>query len=225
LHVSELDEERLWEVMAAMELQDKVYLAPRPAEADAVLAVRSRLRANAGLRAAARAAGVPVYAVKSSSAANLVRAFRTLLGLEPSPSGVFGSRGSMDDEPGGGALSPADSLDESPRADGDEAAAPGSSAIGGTARALAEEESGLTEAQLAAEQIVLPLGQPVELLPRAERVRRAQAALCGRIGVSWELVGEGSNARLRLLPGVAPRTQPGESAAVAAAADVGAGDA
>ncbi|KAF8054898.1 ycf45 [Scenedesmus sp. PABB004] len=260
LHVAELDEERLWEVMSAMGLHDKVthrarvacrgggvtartaharrvwrarrsrsaaraqvYLAPRPAEADAVLAVRSRLKANASLRAASRAAGVPVYAIKSSSSANLVRAFRTLLGLEPSAGGLFGSRGSMDDDewvprsPSAAGASPGASADdEGSEGEGDEplGSSPASPRprAGGVARALAEEEEGLEEARLAAESIVLPLQQPVELLPRSELVRKAQAEMAGRYGLAAEVVGAGADARLRLLPDKAPRTPPGGGA-------------
>ncbi|KAF6260855.1 hypothetical protein COO60DRAFT_1294161 [Scenedesmus sp. NREL 46B-D3] len=164
----------------------QVYLSPRPSEADAVLAIRSRLKTNAALRATAREAGVPVYAIKSSSSSNLVRAFRTLLGLEPSAGSLGG---------------------------------------GGAARALVEEEEGLEEARLAAEQIVTPLQQPVELLPRAEHVRRAQAALCGRYGLAWESVGSGAQARIRMLPGAQRPTQPGDSGLAAAAAAAATGQA
>ncbi len=42
---------------------------------------------------------VPIYAVKTSGSANLVKAFRTLLGIDPSPGGTFGPAGSDADEP------------------------------------------------------------------------------------------------------------------------------
>jgi hypothetical protein len=187
-------------------------MAPRPAEADAVLAVRSRLRGNPSLRAAARDAGVPVYAIKSSSSSNLIRAFRTLLGQEPSPGGVLGSRGSMDEGglvggPGGLAASSGDSGSSSGEDDepGGEAA-PASSVQqqqqprGGPVRALQLEEEGLEEARLAAESIVVPLQQPVELLPRPEHVRRAQVALAAQLGLATEVVGGGGEARVRLCP-------------------------
>lgn len=188
----------------------QVYLASRPSEADAVLAVRSRLKTNTDLRAAARQAGVPIYAVKSSSSSNLVRAFRTLLGLEPSAGSVFGSRGgSMDDDDAvSGGSSPADTVDDADSV----ATASSSSRTGGIARALQEEEEGLDEARLAAEQIVIPLQQPVDLLPRSELVRKAQSALCGRLGLLSEVVGEGGDSRVRILPTQQPRTLPGAAA-------------
>jgi hypothetical protein len=78
---------------------------------------------------------------------------------------------------------------------------------------------------LAAEQIVTPLQQPVELLPRAEHVRKAQAALCGRYGLAWEVVGSGAQARIRMLPAAQRPTQPGSGGEAAAAAAVAGGDA
>jgi hypothetical protein len=219
----------------------QVYMAPRPAEADAVLAVRSKLRANANLRQAARQAGVPVYAIKSASSSNLVRAFKTLLGQEPSAGGVGGVLGGAGAEGEGGvAAAVRGSIDlEGSRSsgedtdgeEGDEISSnsvgtsagpiPGSSSggrQGGAVRALQQEEDGLEEARLAAEQIVMPLQQPVELLPRPEFVRKAQAAMCERYGLAWEVVGTGSEARLRVCPKMAP------AAAAAAAAAPGDGE-
>jgi hypothetical protein len=231
-------------ISALLSLSLQVYLAPRPSEADAVLAIRSRLKTNATLRATAREAGVPVYAIKSSSSSNLVRAFRTLLGLEPSAGSLFGSRGgSMDDDTDsawpsaaaaaaaagpddwlfGSAAGAAAEEEQVMRSEPNSSSSSSSKGSGGAARALVEEEEGLEEARLAAEQIVTPLQQPVELLPRAEHVRRAQSALCGRYGLAWELVGSGAQARIRMLPTVQRPTQPGDSGDTAAAAAAAAG--
>lgn len=219
-------------------------MAPRPAEADAVLAVRSKLRANANLRQAARQAGVPVYAIKSASSSNLVRAFKTLLGQEPSAGGVGGVlggagaegedgvaaavRGSIDLE---GSRSSGEDTDGE---EGDEISSnsvgtsagpvPGSSSggrQGGAVRALQQEEDGLEEARLAAEQIVMPLQQPVELLPRPDFVRKAQMALCERYGLSWEVVGRGAEARLRVGPAAAAGAGSGEGGESEGAAAAG----
>ena len=49
-------------------------------------------------------ASVPIYAVKSSGPSNLVKAFRTLLGIDPSAGGTFGAPGSdSEDAPAAGA--------------------------------------------------------------------------------------------------------------------------
>ncbi|KAI8470498.1 MAG: hypothetical protein J3K34DRAFT_385264 [Monoraphidium minutum] len=162
----------------------KVYLSQRPEGADAVLTLRARVKANTALRTAAKAAGVPVYAIKSTSTSNLIKAFRTLLGVEPTAGGFFGAAGSrggsMDDDGGSGAAAAA--------------------------------AAGLEEAQLAVEQIVLPLRQTVELLPRSAGVRDAQAAMLRRYKLGVEVVGAGGDARLRVLPTAAAATAAGAPA-------------
>ncbi|KIY94330.1 hypothetical protein MNEG_13632 [Monoraphidium neglectum] len=218
----------------------------RPQNADAVLTLRSRAKANVKLRSAAKTASVPVYAIRSVSNANLIKAFRTLLGVDPAPGNVFkkagGSRGG--DDGGSGAASPKGpdgrraalfgSMDsESASIDGDEddedadsavreggyeaaegeedesedeaeAAAVGQAASGGGGAAVSssyksqEEREGLEEAQLAVEQIVIPLRQPVELLSRSAAVRDAQAAMISRYRLGVEVVGAGEDARLRV---------------------------
>lgn len=50
------------------------------------------------MRQAAKDAGVPIYAVKTSSPSNLLRALRTLLGIDPSAGGTFARRQDDDDE-------------------------------------------------------------------------------------------------------------------------------
>jgi hypothetical protein len=251
-------------------------MSQRPEGADAVLTLRSRVKANTALRTAAKAAGVPVYAIKSASTSNMIKAFRTLLGVEPSAGGFFApSRGgSMDDyeggasasgglgrrevtSGGGGAAGSApggrgaflfSSLDggaggsgssgdedefgaalEDEEEDDDDVARAAEAAmltrggawgggsgssIGGSSYASPEERDGLEEAQLAVEQIVMPLKQPVELLPRSEAVRGAQAAMARRYKLGVEVIGQGDDARLRILPAAA--------AAAAAVAEGGA---
>ena len=63
-----------------------------------VLALRSQMKSGAWARTAAKAAGVPVYAVRNGGASHLLRALETLLGLQPSAGGLFDSGSSSDDE-------------------------------------------------------------------------------------------------------------------------------
>ena len=60
--------------------------------------------------------------------------------------------------------------------------------------------AGLEECRLAVEQVVLPHGQPVELLPRSERVRLMQAELADRYRLRTAVFGRGLEQRLRLFP-------------------------
>ena len=58
----------------------------------------------------------------------------------------------------------------------------------------------LEECRLAVEQVVLPQGRPVELLPRSERVRRLQAELAARYRLRSAEFGRGTEQRLRVFP-------------------------
>ena len=60
--------------------------------------MRSQMRTGSWARGAAKAAGVPVYAVKNGSSSHLLRALEILLGLQPSAGSLFDSGSSSDDE-------------------------------------------------------------------------------------------------------------------------------
>jgi stage III sporulation protein SpoIIIAA len=60
--------------------------------------------------------------------------------------------------------------------------------------------AGLEECRLAVEQVVLPHGQPVELLPRTDRVRLMQAELADRYRLRTAVFGRGVDQRLRVFP-------------------------
>lgn len=212
-------------------LSMQVYVCERPEHADAVLALRSKLKSNTALRAVAKDAGVPIYAIKTSSASNLVRAFRTLLGVDPAAGGVFsksadladndllggnsgsasarrgsvlnlgGSDGSSSDDwdSDGEGVDEGESNDLTP--DGDKSTLKSTPASGGVHPYKSSDEAdALEEARLAIEHFVIPLLQPVELLPRTDAVRDSQAQLLKRYNLDWEVVGEGVHARLRVLP-------------------------
>ncbi|WP_050757212.1 AAA family ATPase [Cyanobium sp. PCC 7001] len=58
----------------------------------------------------------------------------------------------------------------------------------------------LEECRLAVEHVVLAQGQPVELLPRSERVRQLQRELASRYRVRTAVFGPSGDQRLRLFP-------------------------
>ncbi|MDJ1179833.1 AAA family ATPase [Roseofilum sp. BLCC_M91] len=69
------------------------------------------------------------------------------------------------------------------------------------ARSGAEDElEALEEARLAVEQIVIPKGQPVELLPRSGKVRKMQHELVEHYRLKSDSFGEEPNRRLRIYP-------------------------
>ena len=63
-----------------------------------------------------------------------------------------------------------------------------------------DEMEALEEARLAVEQIVLPKGQPVELLPRSSNVRKMQHELIEHYRLQSRSFGEEPNRRLRIYP-------------------------
>jgi len=63
-----------------------------------------------------------------------------------------------------------------------------------------DELEALEEARLAVEQIVIPKGQPVELLPRSARVRKMQHELAEHYRLKSVSCGEEPNRRLRIYP-------------------------
>jgi stage III sporulation protein SpoIIIAA len=63
-----------------------------------------------------------------------------------------------------------------------------------------DDLAALEECRLAVEQLVLAKGQPVELLPRSERVRRLQAELAGHYQLASAEFGSGRQQRLRIFP-------------------------
>ncbi|NJO20369.1 MAG: AAA family ATPase [Spirulinaceae cyanobacterium RM2_2_10] len=63
-----------------------------------------------------------------------------------------------------------------------------------------DELEALEEARLAVEQIVIPKGQPVELLPRSPQVRKMQHELVEHYRLQSSSFGEEPNRRLRIYP-------------------------
>ena len=63
-----------------------------------------------------------------------------------------------------------------------------------------DELEALEEARLAVEQIVIPKGQPVELLPRSAKVRKMQHELAEHYRLKSSSFGDEPNRRLRIYP-------------------------
>ncbi len=63
-----------------------------------------------------------------------------------------------------------------------------------------DEMDALEEARLAVEQIVIPKGQPVELLPRSAKVRKMQHELVEHYRLKSDSFGDEPNRRLRIYP-------------------------
>jgi stage III sporulation protein SpoIIIAA len=138
--------------------------------ADAVLSLRQQLGRDPHVRRQAQDLGLPILVLKSAAPPQLQRALERVLERHRQ------DRASRD------------------RAAQDPAALSAASSQGDDALA------GLEECRLAVEQVVLPHGQPVELLPRSDRVRLMQAELASRYRLRTAVFGRGSEQRLRVFP-------------------------
>lgn len=61
------------------------------------------------------------------------------------------------------------------------------------------------EARLAIEQVVIPKGESVQLLPRPSSIISSQVGLVESFSLKWEVVGQEPKACVRILPHFAPK--------------------
>lgn len=179
LFTAGIDVKLLWEVVVAMELQEKLAVTPYLKDADAILGTRMNLKMSGWIRQASRKSGIPLFPIKSCSASQLVRALHSLLGLHPS--------NSVDEQEEVAPSTPEDSWETEENVP--------------AATSLSHNESeALSEVQYAIEEIVLPRVQPIELLPRLPTVIKMQVKEVKSYGLECEVVGTGNTMHLRILP-------------------------
>lgn len=190
-----VDPESVLSTADALNKSGSLAIAGQVQDADAILATRPKLRSSGWLRNAAQAAGIPVFSIRSSSVEHVVKAIRTLTGVDPSPGGIF-SRISKGNE------------EISPEADPRVASSP-RVLRAETSIALVNQQQqnvpdnkaateSIAEAKAAIESIVLQLDQPVELKPASDaQTLDLQASVARGYGLASEKVGGN---RLRILP-------------------------
>ena len=147
-----------------------VELAGSVELADVVLAVRQQLGRDPHVRRQAQELGIPILVIKSAALPQVQRGLERLLANR---------QGSSQGEP---------------------EVAGESQAHGSQATGLDDALAALEECRLAVEQVVLPQGHPVELLPRNGRVRQMQAELASRYRLRTAVFGRGPTQYLRVFP-------------------------
>jgi hypothetical protein len=147
-----------------------VELAGSVELADVVLAVRQQLGRDPHVRRQAQELGIPILVIKSAALPQVQRGLERLLANR---------QGSPLGEP---------------------AAAGESRAHGGQSAGLDDALAALEECRLAVEQVVLPQGHPVELLPRNGRVRQLQAELASQYRLRTAVFGRGPAQYWRVFP-------------------------
>lgn len=140
---------------AAVQLTDNI------SDADALLALQSKLKKNAKIQAAAKSHDIPIYVTKTSSLEQITKAIRALMNSHAN--GLKGSR-----------------TEENTK--------------------LSEKIDALEEARIAVMQVVIPKGEPVELLPRSSHIMSLQIDFIQKYQLETERIGTEPEARLRILP-------------------------
>ncbi|KAG2681763.1 hypothetical protein I3760_11G158500 [Carya illinoinensis] len=138
-----------------------ILLTDNISEADAILAMQSKLKKNSRIQAAAKSHCIPIHVTKTSSLDQITKAIRALM------SDI--KDGLKDSEPVDGMKS-------------------------------SEKLDALEEARIAIEQVVIPKGEPVELLPRPSNIMSLQMELIRKYQLEAEKIGTESDRRLRILP-------------------------
>ncbi|WJX93953.1 hypothetical protein P8452_75425 [Trifolium repens] len=139
-----------------------LQLTDNISEANALLALQSKLKKNSRIQDAFKSHDIPVYATKTSSLEHVIKAIRALLSDYEDGLIVFGS---------------IDKIKDSEKADA------------------------LEEARMAIEHVVIPKGEPVDLLPRSYQVVSLQLDLVRSYQLeARRICGESNIHHLRILP-------------------------
>lgn len=182
LYTYKIMEADLEQVVEVMGLENAVKFTNDIGAADAILALHSKLKENSWIRGVAKYQHLPIFVMKTNMMAEMVRAMRTILGLDTLGAKSFFSFKNFKND-----------IEIS------DGAAKG--------RSSREEIDALEEARLAIEYIVIPGGQPVELLPRCADIIARQIKLVESYQLVTEKSGTELDSRLQILPLLADKKE------------------
>ncbi|KAF5729472.1 hypothetical protein HS088_TW21G01638 [Tripterygium wilfordii] len=186
VYTCEILEVDLLQVVAVMGLEDKIGATNDLETADAILASSSELKQNQWLRGVAKFYQLPIFAIKSNTMAQMVKAVRMILGMESFSSTSKQPEISHDIEV----------EEDAPKR-----------------KPTLEELDALEEVRLAIEYIVIPGGEPVELLPRRSDIIARQLELVKTYQLAAENSGTELSPRLQILPLRINKKQPSSKSA------------
>ncbi|KAL3520765.1 hypothetical protein ACH5RR_018914 [Cinchona calisaya] len=174
VYTFKIQEADLTQVAAVMGLDDEIDVTNDIGAADCILASSSEMKQNPWIRGIAKFHQLPIFVIKSNTMAQMVKAIRMILGMDS-----FGSttkqlvKDSLDIE----------IEDDAPKS-----------------KPSLEEIDALEEVRLAIEYIVIPGGEPVELLPRRSEIVALQLELVESYQLTAENSGTELSPRLQILP-------------------------
>ncbi|KAF3434042.1 hypothetical protein FNV43_RR25145 [Rhamnella rubrinervis] len=164
----------LLQVAMVMGLEDEVDVTDDIGIADAILACSYEMKQNPWIRGVAKFHHLPIFVMKSNTMAQMVKAVRMILGRE--------SLGSLSKQPFKRSVD-IEVEDDAPKR-----------------KPSVEEIDALEEVRLAIEYIVIPGGEPVELLPRRSEIVARQLQLVESYQLAAENSGTELNPRLQIFP-------------------------
>ncbi|KAI7752185.1 hypothetical protein M8C21_010867 [Ambrosia artemisiifolia] len=164
----------LQQVAMVMGLTDEIDVTDDISNADAILASSFEMKENPWIRSVAKFHQLPVFVIKSTTMAQMVKAIRMILGRDS-----FGSKAKQLRK----ISTDIEIEDDVPRR-----------------KPSLEEIDALEEVRLAIEYIVIPSGEPVELLPRCSEIIAQQLELVRSYQLTVENSGTDLNPRLQILP-------------------------
>ncbi|XP_057464128.1 protein SEEDLING PLASTID DEVELOPMENT 1-like isoform X2 [Actinidia eriantha] len=174
LYTYKILEVDILQVASVMGLENEIDVTDDIGSADAILVSSVEMKQNPWIRGVAKFHQLPVFVIKSNTMALMVKAVRMILGMDSIGStSKRVSKSSVDIK----------IEDDAPKR-----------------KPSLEEIDALEEVRLAIEYIVIPGGEPVELLPRSSEIIARQLQLVESYQLAVENSGTELNPRLQILP-------------------------
>ncbi|XP_031488248.1 protein SEEDLING PLASTID DEVELOPMENT 1 [Nymphaea colorata] len=187
LYTYKILEADLLQVAEVMGIENDIEITDDIGSADAILALNSEIKQNPWIRGVAKFHQLPIFVIKKNTMAQMVKAIRMILGMDN-----FGAAQNRPVDPVYGSI---EVEDDAP-----------------ARKPSLEEIDALEEVRLAIEYIVIPGGEPVELLPRCSQIIARQLELVESYQLTAERSGTELNSRLQILPQRIKNTKSSSSA-------------
>nr|XP_009404496.1 PREDICTED: uncharacterized protein ycf45 isoform X2 [Musa acuminata subsp. malaccensis] len=161
LFVYGIMESSILQALKQLGIDEMIEITDNISEADAFLALSSKLKKNSQIQAVAKSRDIPIFVTKSTSLVQITKAVGALVNEHANVSKYHKAEHEA---------------------------------------TSSEMVDALEEARLAIEQIVIPRGKSVQLLPRPPHIIPVQIDLIKKYKLKWEMVGQEPGVYLRIFP-------------------------
>ncbi|CAL9184689.1 unnamed protein product [Musa hybrid cultivar] len=161
LFVYGIMESSILQALKQLGIDEMIEITDNISEADAFLALSSKLKKNSQIQAVAKSRDIPIFVTKSTSLVQITKAVGALVNEHANVSKYHKAEHEA---------------------------------------TSSEMVDALEEARLAIEQIVIPQGKSVQLLPRPPHIIPVQIDLIKKYKLKWEMVGQEPGVYLRIFP-------------------------